>query len=90
MGYSWVVRGNLVQGSGFRVQGSGFRVQAFASETHQTQPEAPNPGLDYDAGDGVTVRIGTSVNELTSTEDRDFLAGTPWHKHVPARLERMT
>jgi anaerobic selenocysteine-containing dehydrogenase len=47
-------------------------------------------GLDYDAGDGVTVRVGTSVNELTSTEDRDFLAGTPWHKHVPARLERMT
>ena len=47
-------------------------------------------GLDYDAGDGITVRIGTSVNELTSTEDRDFLAGTPWHKHVPARLERIT
>ncbi len=44
-------------------------------------------GLDYDTGDGVTVRVGTSVNELTSTEDRDFLAGTPWHKHVPARLE---
>jgi len=20
---------------------------------------------------------------------RDFLAGTPWHKHVPARLERL-
>ena len=47
-------------------------------------------GLDYDAGDGVTVRVGISVNELTSTEDRDFLAGTPWHKHVPARLERIT
>lgn len=47
-------------------------------------------GLDYDAGDGITVRVGTSVNELTGTEDRDFLAGTPWHKHVPARLERMT
>ena len=47
-------------------------------------------GLDYDAGDGVIVRVGTSVNELTSTDDRDFLAGTPWHKHVPARLERMT
>jgi anaerobic selenocysteine-containing dehydrogenase len=44
-------------------------------------------GLDYDSGDGVTVRVGTSVNELTSVEDRDFLAGTPWHKHVPARLE---
>lgn len=46
-------------------------------------------GLEYDSGDGVTVRVGVSVNELTSTEDRDFLAGTPWHKHVPARLERM-
>lgn len=44
-------------------------------------------GLDYDSGDGVTLRVGTSVNELTSVEDRDFLAGTPWHKHVPARLE---
>jgi formate dehydrogenase len=27
-------------------------------------------------------------NELTSREDRDFLAGTPWHKHVPARVEK--
>jgi anaerobic selenocysteine-containing dehydrogenase len=44
-------------------------------------------GMDYDAGDGVTLRIGVSVNELTASEDRDFLAGTPWHKHVPARLE---
>ena len=46
-------------------------------------------GLDYDAGDGVTLRVGVSVNELTASEDRDFLAGTPWHKHVPARLERV-
>lgn len=45
-------------------------------------------GMDYDAGDGVTLRVGVSVNELTASEDRDFLAGTPWHKHVPARLER--
>ena len=46
-------------------------------------------GMDYDAGDGVTLRVGVSVNELTASEDRDFLAGTPWHKHVPARLERL-
>ncbi|MFN0120257.1 MAG: molybdopterin-dependent oxidoreductase [Blastocatellia bacterium] len=46
-------------------------------------------GLDYDAGDGVTLRTGVSVNELTASEDRDFLAGTPWHKHVPAQLERL-
>jgi len=35
-------------------------------------------GMDYDAGDGVTLRIGVSVNELTASKDRDFLAGTPW------------
>ena len=23
-----------------------------------------------------------------ATEDRDPFVGTPWHKHVPARLER--
>jgi len=26
-------------------------------------------------------------NELTSSADRDWFAGTPHHKHVPARLE---
>jgi hypothetical protein len=29
-------------------------------------------------------------NELTSLEDRDPFVGTPWHKHVPARVERVT
>jgi hypothetical protein len=28
-------------------------------------------------------------NDLTSAHHRDWLAGTPWHKHVPARLERI-
>lgn len=28
-------------------------------------------------------------NELTSGADRDPIAGTPWHKHVPARVERV-
>jgi hypothetical protein len=40
-------------------------------------------GLDDDA----TGRTGTAPNELTAAEDRDPVAGTPWHKHVPARLE---
>jgi hypothetical protein len=30
-----------------------------------------------------------SPNELTSLGNRDFLAGTPLHKYVPARLERL-
>jgi anaerobic selenocysteine-containing dehydrogenase len=30
---------------------------------------------------------GVAPNELTAGEDRDWLAGTPWHKHTPARVE---
>jgi anaerobic selenocysteine-containing dehydrogenase len=45
----------------------------------------PN-GLGLGYGDhGVT---GVAPNELTATGDRDPFVGTPWHKHVPARLER--
>ncbi len=40
-------------------------------------------GLDQDD----TGRTGTAPNELTAAADRDPVAGTPWHKHVPARLE---
>ncbi len=33
---------------------------------------------------------GAAPNELTSGDDRDWLAGTPWHKHVPARIEAVS
>jgi anaerobic selenocysteine-containing dehydrogenase len=33
---------------------------------------------------------GISPNELTATEHRDPWAGTPLHKHVPARIEPVT
>ncbi len=46
-------------------------------------------GLDNRAEDGSLVRTGVSLNELTSAEDGDWLAGTPWHKHVPARIEAL-
>ena len=32
---------------------------------------------------------GVSPNELTSHDHRDPFAGTPWHKHVPARIEAL-
>lgn len=44
-------------------------------------------GLDYVDGDGQTVVPGVAPNALTSTDWRDPHAGTPWHKHVPARIE---
>jgi anaerobic selenocysteine-containing dehydrogenase len=46
-------------------------------------------GLDYTEADGMTVRKGVSLNELTDTASRDPFAGTPWHKHVPVRIERL-
>jgi formate dehydrogenase len=44
-------------------------------------------GVDYIEADGSRTVPGVAPNALTSTEWRDAYAGTPWHKHVPARVE---
>jgi anaerobic selenocysteine-containing dehydrogenase len=44
-------------------------------------------GLDYVDDGGHTVVPGVAPNDLTSTDWRDPYAGTPWHKHVPARID---
>ena len=46
-------------------------------------------GLDHTSQHGDTVRTGVALNELTAVEDADWLAGTPWHKHVAARIEAL-
>ncbi|MGL4305840.1 MAG: molybdopterin-dependent oxidoreductase [Mycobacteriaceae bacterium] len=46
-------------------------------------------GLDTVDDNGQPVRIGVAANDLTSIERRDWLAGTPWHKNVPARIEQL-
>jgi formate dehydrogenase len=46
-------------------------------------------GIDYAQADGTIQHRGVAPNELTDSYRRDFLAGTPWHKHVPAKLERL-
>ncbi len=46
-------------------------------------------GLDYPDADGIPVVHGIALNELTSSGDRDRIAGTPWHKHVAANVERI-
>jgi anaerobic selenocysteine-containing dehydrogenase len=45
-------------------------------------------GLTYpsEAGERTT---GVAPNELTASTDRDPFVGTPWHKAVPARIERV-
>jgi anaerobic selenocysteine-containing dehydrogenase len=44
-------------------------------------------GLDFPDVRGDRVQTGVAPNDLTRGEDRDWLAGTPWHKHTPARVE---
>ena len=67
--------------------------EVVAEVTATMQPghiSLPNGhGLEYRLADGTVVHAGVAPNELTDLSRRDFLAGTPWHKHVPARLERV-
>lgn len=44
-------------------------------------------GLDFTDDDGHDHIPGVAPNSLTSSDWRDAYAGTPWHKHVPARIE---
>ncbi|MGO9453418.1 MAG: molybdopterin-dependent oxidoreductase [Candidatus Binataceae bacterium] len=46
-------------------------------------------GLWYPDREGQEFQHGVAPNELTTTEDRDWFAGTPFHKHVPARIEAL-
>lgn len=43
-------------------------------------------GIDLPDGDRLS-RTGVALNTLTDAEWRDEFAATPWHKHVPARIE---
>jgi anaerobic selenocysteine-containing dehydrogenase len=67
------------------------RVEATVECTDTMRPghvSLPNGlGLDYPDEAGVRELHGVAANELTSSFDRDWLAGTPWHKHVRARVE---
>ena len=44
-------------------------------------------GLSYSPAGGDAEVTGVAPNELTTTDWCDPIVGTPWHKHVPARLE---
>ncbi|MGV8235010.1 hypothetical protein ACV34O_32690, partial [Pseudomonas aeruginosa] len=50
---------------------------------------ANGQGLVYRNAEGEVVRRGVAPTEVTACTQGDFLAGTPWHKYVRARLERL-
>ena len=81
----------VVDGGRVRVTTSRASIEAVVEVTDRMQPghvSLPNGlGLSYPDDDGRPVVHGIAPNELTASEQRDWLAGTPWHKHVPARIE---
>jgi anaerobic selenocysteine-containing dehydrogenase len=85
------VRLGLGTGSRARVVTAAGSAEAVVVVTDAMQPghiSLPNgQGVDYPDESGRPVLTGVPTNELTSLEWRDPIAGTPWHKHVPARVE---
>jgi anaerobic selenocysteine-containing dehydrogenase len=83
----------LVDGGRARVSTAAGDAEATIEITDTMLPghaALPNGfGLDYIDDDGHTVVPGVAPNMLTSTRWRDRYAGTPWHKHVPARIEAL-
>ena len=55
-------------------------INAMMREGHISLPNGMGTGTSDD-------RAGVAPNELTNASHRDRIAGTPFHKHVPARLE---
>jgi formate dehydrogenase len=81
----------LVAGGRARIVTAAGSAEAVVEITEAMQPghiSLPNgQGVDYPDADGHPVLTGVPANELTSLSWRDAIAGTPWHKHVPARVE---
>jgi anaerobic selenocysteine-containing dehydrogenase len=81
----------LKTGGRVRITTSRGSAEATVELSDRLQPghvTLPNgAGLSYPDDDGKSVQHGVAPNELTATNHRDWLAGTPFHKHVAARIE---
>ena len=86
-------RAGLVDGGRARLTTRGGAAEVHVEISDRMQPghiSLPNGlGLDFPAAPGEVVFTGVALNELTRGEDRDAFAGTPWHKHTPARVEAL-
>ncbi len=70
--------------------GSAVAVAEVSDTMQDGHVALPNGlGLGHAPAGGEPELTGVAPNELTTTDWRDPIAGTPWHKHVPARLERV-
>ena len=81
----------VVEGGSVRVSTAAGSLTTTVEISDTMQPghiSLPNGlGVDYPDDDGQLIATGVALNELTSIGHQDAFAGTPWHKHVPARVE---
>jgi anaerobic selenocysteine-containing dehydrogenase len=81
----------VTTGAAVRVTTLGGSATAIVEVNDTMQPghvSLPNGGgILYADENGKERVFGTPPNELTHHSQRDWLAGTPWHKYVPARIE---
>ena len=75
-------------------QGSRWASEARQARTEHVVLDAPRGALLDRHGTPIaltqeTYHVGVAPNELTAVGDRDRFVGTPTHKHVPARIERV-
>ncbi|MUL62881.1 molybdopterin oxidoreductase [Mycobacterium sp. CBMA 234] len=84
----------LVEGGRVRITTAAGTAEASVEVSDAMLPghaSLPNGfGLDFTSSDGEQHVPGVAPNDLTSADWRDEFAGTPWHKHVPARIEALT
>ncbi|MEN4449768.1 molybdopterin-dependent oxidoreductase [Mycobacterium sp. SMC-21] len=84
----------LVDGGRARITTAAGTAEASVEVTDVMLPghaSLPNGfGVDFTEADGEKRVPGVAPNNLTSADWRDAFAGTPWHKHVPARIEALT
>lgn len=84
----------LVDGGRARITTAAGTAEASVEVTDVMLPghaSLPNGfGVDFTEADGEKRVPGVAPNNLTSADWRDTFAGTPWHKHVPARIEALT
>ena len=84
----------LVDGGRARITTAAGSAEASVEVTDVMLPghaSLPNGfGLDFTDANGQQRVPGVAPNNLTSADWRDEFAGTPWHKHVPARIEALT
>ena len=64
----------------------GVEISNTMQRRHVSLPNGLGLSYPTDADETMT---GVAPNELTALEDRDPFVGTPWHKHVAARVERV-